>query len=91
MLSDGSWKKVEEHDENQQGNGPLSQKKDKNNDSMGGTAHDIIDLTSEENDANEPIEVEDTKPTLDDLVSSTMPQVKTRQSPHPHTSFFHAG
>ncbi|KAF3341449.1 E3 SUMO-protein ligase pli1 [Carex littledalei] len=90
MLSDGSWKKVEEHDENQQGNGPLSQKKDKNNDSMGGAAHDIIDLTSEENDANEPIEIEDTKPTLDDLVSSTMPQVNTRQSPHPHTSFFHA-
>lgn len=91
MLSDGSWKKVDEHDKNQQDNGPLGKKKDKNNNCKGDDAHGIIDLTSEEDDVNEPIDIEDTKPILDHQVSSTGPQVNTLQPPHPHTSIFHAG
>jgi hypothetical protein len=88
MLSDGSWKKVDEHDKNQQGNGPPGEKKDENNNSKGNVAHDIIDLTSEEND---PMGIEDTKPILDCQVSSTGPQVDTFQPSQLHRSTFHAG
>jgi hypothetical protein len=91
MLSDGSWKKADEHDKNQQGNGPSGEKKDENSNSKGDAAHDIIDLTSEENDANEPMDIEDIKPILDCKVSSTGPQVDTLQASQPRTSIFHAG
>ncbi|KAJ1704437.1 hypothetical protein LUZ63_004216 [Rhynchospora breviuscula] len=83
ILSDGSWKKVEEHDKCQQGSGPPG---GESSDAM----RDIIDLTSEENDVNEPIEVEDIKPVVDGQKPLTAPEVNTPQPSRPRNNILHA-
>ncbi|KAJ4798168.1 E3 SUMO-protein ligase pli1 [Rhynchospora pubera] len=87
ILSDGSWKKVEEHDKCQQGSGPPG---GESSDAMRDAAHDIIDLTSEENDVDEPIEVEDIKPVVDGQNPLTAPEVNTPQPSRPRNNILHA-